>query len=89
MRNLTQRTIALTALAAAVALVPACGDSPDTGNQSAPDVLDSNLMLNAPGKDASAMESVLNANEPAPAAEDWNQSTDSGGNSVDSNQSGR
>jgi hypothetical protein len=88
-------TIAVAALA-----VAACGDDGgESANQAGANAIDANAMLTDPGNDASAMESVANATEPAPvanAAEPGNDAGgvlgetsggDTGGNTVESNVS--
>ena len=99
MRHTLFHGIRMTALAGAALIVAACGGD-DAADEAANDSLDSNLMLEQPMNDASAMESAANALEPAPPADTGNQGTDStdvlgntsggdtGGNTVESNVSG-
>ena len=88
-------------IAGAMLFVAACSDGGDEAvNDAAANAMDSNLMLDEPANDASAMESAVNATEPAPVANTGNEGDDStdvlgdtsggdtGGNTVDSNVSG-
>ena len=70
------RTMRLTTFAGAALLIAGCGGGGDAVNESAANTLDANVMLEQPGNDASAMESVVNAPEPV-VTEPTNQTTDS------------
>ncbi|HWT11437.1 MAG TPA: hypothetical protein VN231_01640 [Allosphingosinicella sp.] len=96
------RTARAAAIAGAALLAAACGGAGDgAANDAVANALDSDLMLDAPANDASAMESAANAGDPAPvAADNGSEETnaadplgetsggDTGGNTVDSNVSG-
>ena len=69
------RTLRLATLAGAALLIAGCGGG-DAVNESAANTLDANVMLEQPGNDASAMESVVNAPEPV-VTEPTNETTDS------------
>ena len=100
MRHLLSFSGRLAMIAGAALLATACGDSGEATNNSGVEALESNLMLDTLGNDASALESVGNATEPLPPIETGNQSTnssdvlgetsggDTGGNTVESNVSG-
>ncbi|MDQ8755476.1 hypothetical protein RCO27_04470 [Sphingosinicella sp. LHD-64] len=84
-------------IAGSALFVAACGGSETTVNAGAANDLESNLMLDTPGNDASAMESVTNVVEPLPTANvgeaDGNvlgetSGGDTGGETVDSNVAG-
>ena len=87
------------ALAAGAALVVAgCGGSEQAANVGDANALDANLLLQQPGNDASALESAVNAAEPA-VGDTGNQGTeatdmgngsggDTGGNSAGRNATG-
>lgn len=98
MRNLPSRA-AMAAIAAGIALAGCGGDGSDATNVADANITDANLMLQEPGNDASAMDSAVNAGEPAPV-DMGNQGSDStdvlgntsggdtGGNTVDGNAAG-
>ncbi len=75
MRNDSTRKIALALLAGTVLLIGGCGGSDEAANATDSNALDANLMLDQPGNDASAMESMANATEPM-VTETGNQGTD-------------
>lgn len=59
----------LTLVAATALAVAACGGGADSAaNNVVANDLESNLMLDAPGNDASALESMTNVAEPLPTA---------------------
>ena len=100
MRNILISSARLAMIASAALVVTACGDSGETTNNAADETLDSNMMLDTLGNDASALETVGNASETLPPMETGNQVSnstdvlgntsggDTGGNSVDSNVAG-
>jgi hypothetical protein len=61
-------TMRLSVVAGAALFVAACGQGNEAANVGAANDLDSNLMLDEPGNDASAMESAANVVEPMPTA---------------------
>ena len=95
MRDLLTRTGQVAMLAGAALLVASCGRGHNAAEDNMANTLDVNAMLEQPANDQSAMESAVNATEPAA---DVNQSSnevlgdtgggDTGGNTVDSNVSG-
>jgi hypothetical protein len=95
MRNLLSTT-RISIIAGSALFVAACGGGGETPvNQGAANDLESNMMLDTPGNDASAMESVTNIVEPLPTAnlgaEDntlRDTGSDTGGETVDSNVAG-
>jgi len=62
MRTFFGKWAVLTGLAL---LIPACGDDAPVANEAAVNAPEGNFMLDSPGNDASAMESVNDATEPA------------------------
>ena len=95
MRNLLSTT-RMSIIAGSALFVAACGGSETTVNAGAANDLESNMMLDSPGNDASAMESVGNIAEPLPTANLGEAETnmaddaggDTGGETVDSNVAG-
>lgn len=96
MRNLLSTT-RISIIAGSALFVAACGGSGETpANQGAANDLESNMMLDTPGNDASAMESVTNVVEPLPTANLGAEENalgetsggDTGGETVDSNVAG-
>lgn len=96
MRNLLSTT-RMSIIAGSALFVAACGGGSETTvNQGAANDLESNMMLDTPGNDASAMESVGNLAEPLPTANlgeaEANMADDAGGDTggetVDSNVAG-
>ena len=67
MRNLLSTT-RISIIAGSALFVAACGGGETAVNEGAANDLESNLMLDAPGNDASAMESMTNVVEPLPTA---------------------
>jgi hypothetical protein len=68
MRTLTSMT-RLTLVAGTALMVAACGGGADSAaNNAVANDLESNLMLDAPGNDASAMDAMTNVAEPLPTA---------------------
>ena len=65
MRDLLTRTGRLAIVAGACLFVAGCGGGGDATNDAAMNAMDGNLMLDEPANDASAMESAVNATEPA------------------------
>jgi hypothetical protein len=87
MRHVT--LLRLSMVAGAALFVAACGGhSGETANTTAGNELDSNLMMDETGNDASAMESVANVPEPAAAPEATNEApaADTGGGSAEGDQ---
>lgn len=96
MRNLLATT-RMSIIAGSALFVAACGGGGETTvNQGAANDLESNMMLDSPGNDASAMESVGNIAEPLPTANlgaetnavEDTSGGDTGGETVDSNVAG-
>lgn len=95
MRHLLSTT-RISIIAGSALFVAACGGGGQTvANEGAANDLESNLMLDEPGNDASAMESVTNVAEPlptanvgAPAETDPGAGVTSTGDTVDSNVAG-
>jgi hypothetical protein len=97
MRNLLSTT-RMSIIAGSALFVAACGGGSETTvNQGAANDLESNMMLDTPGNDASAMESVDNLAEPMPTANlgeaeanvlGETSGGDTGGETVDSNVAG-
>lgn len=95
MRDLLSTT-RMSIIAGSALFVAACGGSETAANQGAANDLESNLMLDGPGNDASAMESVANVAEPLPTtanlgetnAADPAEGETSAGDTVESNVSG-
>lgn len=87
-------TTRLTLAAGAALAVAACGGGADSAaNNVVANDLESNLMLDVPGNDASAMESMTNVVEPLPTANvgeaNETEAADPGaGESVESNIAG-
>lgn len=90
-------TTRITIIAGSALFVAACGGGETVVNQGAANDLESNLMLDTPGNDASAMESVTNVVEPLPTAnvgepieDDGGEASggDAGGNTLDGNIAG-
>lgn len=67
MRDLLSTT-RISIIAGSALFVAACGGGETATNLGAANDLESNLMLDAPGNDASAMESMTNVVEPLPTA---------------------
>ena len=67
MRNLLSTT-RISIMAGSALFVAACGGGETAVNESAANDLESNLFLDEPGNDASALESVTNVVEPLPTA---------------------
>ncbi|MGZ8281724.1 MAG: hypothetical protein ACXWUN_02085 [Allosphingosinicella sp.] len=100
MREILNRTGLVAMIAGLAFAAAACSDSEPASDVTTNNALDSNLLFEEPANDASAMESVGNAVEPAPeltapdnAATANNSSDeavpgDSGGDTVESNVSG-
>lgn len=98
MRDLHTLTTRLAIMAGACLFVAACGSGSDATNDAALNSLDSNLMIDEPANDASAMESAINAPELVPETNAGETDTndvlgetdggDTGGNTVESNVSG-
>lgn len=103
MRDLFSATARMAFVAGAALLVAACGGGTDEeagANNVAADELDSNLMLEAPANDASALETTMNVPEPEPTLNTGTTGTDAsdvlgntsggdtGGNTVESNVTG-
>ena len=101
MRDFRIKAAMAAMIAGASLLAAACGsESDDAANDAGANVADSNAMLVEPANDASAMESAVNATEPAPPANDSGATNetggvlgetsggDTGGNTVDSNVTG-
>jgi len=97
MRHFLTRTGRLAIVAGASLFVAGCGGGGEATNDAAVNAMDSNLMIDEPANDASAMESAVNAPELTPvtnAGEGDNgvlgetDGGDTGGNTVDSNVSG-
>lgn len=95
MRNLLSTT-RMSIIVGSALFVAACGGGETAVNESAANDLESNLMLDSPGNDASAMESVTNVVEPLPTANLGAEENvfgetdggDTGGETVDSNVAG-
>ena len=91
-------TARISLIAGSALFVAACGGGDTAANEDAANDLESNLMLDEPGNDASAMESVTNIVEPLPTANlgettDENvlgetSGGDTGGNTVDNDVAG-
>ena len=81
MRKLVIRTALIAGAALAVS---ACNRHPTVNNITANDV-GANMEMGAPANDASAMESVTNTAEPAPAANSAANSTHDSGAGVSTN----
>ncbi len=77
MRDRISATLRISIAAGAALLVVACSGGGDSANTAATNDLDSNMMLDVPANDASAMETAVNATEPEPVT--GNAATDSGG----------
>ena len=96
MRDLLTRSSRLALAGGAALLIAGCGGGDDAANVADANALDANTLLDEPTNDASAMESVANATEPA-ITDTGNQSSnstdvlgntsggDTGGNTVESN----
>jgi hypothetical protein len=90
MRDRISATLKISIAAGAALLIVACSSGGDTANTAVTNDLDSNMMLDVPANDASAMESTANATDTTPVA---NETEDSGaseggqtsGNSADGN----
>ena len=104
MRELFTRTGGVVLVAGLALAVAACGGDTETADEAENNLIDSNMILDEPANDASAMESVGDVTQPvdvienetgndgndADAAETLGETSggDTGGNTVDSNVSG-
>ena len=98
MRDLLTRSARLAIVTGACLFVAGCGGGGEAANDAAVNAMDSNLMIDEPANDASAMESAVNAPEPMPVTNAGETDTndvlgetdggDTGGNTVESNVSG-
>jgi hypothetical protein len=101
MREFFTRTGTAALIAGLALAVAGCGGETDTGDEADANLMESNLILDEPANDASAMESIVNVAEPeTPVANTAENETDdsaplgetsggdTGGNTVDSNVSG-
>jgi len=100
MRELFTRTGTAALIAGLALAVSACGGSAEPTEEADTNLTESNLILDEPANDASAMESTVNVAEPeTPVANESDEDSDSdalgetsggdtGGNTVDSNVSG-
>ena len=70
---LSSSSTRLAMIAGAALFVAACGDGGEATNNSGIEELDSNMMLDTLGNDASALESIGNAGEPLPPVDTGNQ----------------
>ncbi len=94
MRDLLS-TIRMSIIAGSALFVAACGGGESAVNETVANDVESNLLLDAPGNDASALESIEPIETAPPAAEPVDAqvtgettAVDSGGNTVDSDVAG-
>ncbi len=94
MRDLLSTT-RISIIAGSALFVAACGGGETAVNESAANDMESNLLLDAPGNDASALESVAPIEEAPPVANLGDEEVlgetsggDTGGNTVDNDVAG-